>query len=299
MKEQYNIKEPNFINLTQLFWQQKWTILIVTMLITLLSFVYTFTHQITYEARVLLSVPPEIESSFLNLETSIYPNLLKDNDFNNIELYSLFTQVLKSESIKQLFATESNNLLKNIRVLEDKRTNPSQFLVRFTAKDPEEAKKNLKAYIAYVNKIALSRLPALVQRRKEIILDKLNQQIILLKEVIKNSKAVYTARIKESLAIAEQNGIKNIVISSPGIAEELIQIYEENYKLHINQIKSSQFTELFAFRSNILLTDNSIKSKLFNILLLGVLGGLVLGFFIAMIREGALPLSNRKVEFYQ
>ena len=291
MSELYKIEEPSFINITQIFWQKKRLIFITVLLTTLLTLVYSLTHKPTYEARGLISAPSQIETSLLNIASiaSIaFINPQNENGFNSTELYSLFSEALRSDALRKLFIKQNIDV-KEIHVFEDTRIKPFRYLVRAKAKNPEMAKKYLKDYVAYVNKQALINLPALIQKRKKILLNSLNEQIHLLREVVNTSKDLYGARVTKAISIAKKNGIKNIVISSPGIAEELIQVYEKNYRLYSNSFISIENAELFVFSSDTLISNYNIKSVLLNILLFGVLGGFILGFFIAVMRVEVAP----------
>ncbi|RUR12123.1 Wzz/FepE/Etk N-terminal domain-containing protein [Legionella sp. km772] len=281
MTERYNTEEPNFISLLQLLSQQRGLIIAVMLFVTLLSALYILIQKPIYEARVIIGAPPEIKTTVLNMNLFSYLSPPKGASFTSSELYSLFTPILKSEAVRQVFLTQHKNLLKTIHIQEDKRTVPFKILIKVKAKSPADAKKYLKKYLSFVNEKSLKRLTPLLQKKEGILLNNIKKQVDLLQKITKSNKDFFSSPIGNEGGANLAAKVKNAVLSSS--ANELIKLYADHYKSSTTLLKNEPI-ELFSFFSKIDVNDDHVTSKLEYILICGVLGGLIIGFFVAVIK---------------
>jgi len=297
-----------YLTIRQVFVQQGWLILLTVVITTVLSGLLIFNQTPVYRAQFLLEPPQDIETSALNLKPLYFLNTAGQGDVSSAQLFQVFSSTITSPSVKQQFFTEyylplltkQNNsvsveksykhYLSDFRVQPEYASGQRRWLISVKADSAERAKQQLQDYLSFMNAVAQGRVVALLEERKQLVLGALVQQIQLLQQV----KAAVPVTNEPSPQRANSINFKideltNPQHLTPSVAQQLITIYEENYRVLRNQSFTKQKIKLFySDASKAVVWSNQIELKLKTTLIVGILSGLIVGFLLAAMRLGLM-----------
>lgn len=284
------------LNIAEVFWQQKKIILITTLITTLLTGVWIFTHTPTYEANVLIGAPLGVEASLVHVDPFFYLKSPQTHEFSASELYNAFAYHLRSPSIKQLFFTSGYlsslstqqkqtlstkklyaNYTKNVKVIADYSNKQTRYLISVRADTPQQAKQQLRQFIEFVNQKASNYLNIIFERRKQLMMNTLQQQI----QIFDEANAVENTQKNTKIEQIKNNSIEPARVFAAQVAKKMMESYEKRYQVYNKQILSIPQNTLFRFESQLNISNTIIESKIKRTLLLGGFGGLILGFLLA------------------
>ncbi|KTD60738.1 Wzz/FepE/Etk N-terminal domain-containing protein [Legionella shakespearei] len=291
--------ELSFLGVMRVFWLRKWVIFFVMIFTTLVWVLALGFKKPIYTAQALIGPPLELEVLGLNLNPFFYLTTPKQKKLNQETVYDLFVRNLLSPITKQIFYTQDYHKLvipdKKLKQLDQsqqekmyksyldimifstyQRIKPYKFMISFNADNPETARMLLEAYLALANKRATDSLKQLLLTRNKKIMQSLEEQI----------NALNKMRIIDE----STNHINNIAIDKQNQLTNLIQIYEKNYNSYTRKISASSL-KLYQLAFDISVTNTAIDDKIKKALLLGVLSGLVTGFFLVCIMT---PVSRAR-----
>lgn len=166
------------------------------------------------------------------------------------KLYELFSVSMHSLSVRKLFYQQVV-VPYGFTLIERSSLEHEQYYIAFTHDNPAGALECIKKFIAIINKCANEQLALAIARKK--------------------IDGVLANKTKRSSLNVVQSGVENIQVSSIIIAQ---------------QLSSMQLIDLFHYDSPVILSSTMLESKLTSTLVLGIIGGLILGFFIATLRIG-------------
>lgn len=291
------------LSIGQVFAQKSWLILAMVFITTFLTGLFIFNLTPTYQAKLLLEPPLDIELTALNIEPLYFLNAAKQKDVQSNHLYSIFIRTILSASVRKQFfndyylpslskqkSSQSEEILYK-HYLRDFRVEPEfssasrRFIISVKASNADLAEKQLNDFIIYMNKAATSKVYPFLAQRKKIMMGVLLQQIKLLRQVeVRIMNKNHSLDRETGIKIDDLNNIGQL---TPSVAKELIMIYTKNYDLLRKQLYKKQIINLFYFDSlKATITNTILDSKIKTTLIIGVLGGLILGFFISSMSIG-------------
>ena len=283
MTQQPPVQEDSYLKASQIFIQQKWLILIVAGFFTFGCAVLIYTYKPVYEASIVLGPVTEVDASFPKVTSFHYLEESKIRNFNLTEINNLLYAYMYSPGIKQLFynqiylpafsvkktLTPSKKLEKrfsetyNVRIYKNDR---KKFLVSVTAERSQTAIKELKKFIFFINKKASERVIVLTERRID---------------AIKNGLILQRTPLRDELYRQDE----------PTFSFKVFQLLTEISDTPFSLVKYGNFN-LFQYDSPIVIYSTAFHSKLKATLILGILGGMLLGFLAAAFRMGLQKHSN-------
>lgn len=202
-----NKDEADFFDLIGNLWNNKFKIIIITLICILLSAIYAFTAKEEWTSRAQVIAPEPVQlGTYLEAERKYYrfQSFEMDNVFNlektlenvfkafTVELNSFNNKLAylqQSDYYKHLVEQEKSELKKNIllhQLVEDISikfdiSNDALLNISFTAEDPGDAQKTLQGFINQSNKIAQLKL-------FENLFERTNERIDSLTELSQNMK---------------------------------------------------------------------------------------------------------------
>lgn len=217
--------EFSFMKQMDVFWQQKWLILVITVLCFGLTGAYLLQTKPVYEAKTF-TIPPALSNiSELNIGRSAlryYPLV----PLTTKDVYDVFTNTLLSESVRvdlfekiywpSLTAEQRkssskdklfSNFLKIITVKEVPRTSPIKYVVTADANSPEKAKWWLNQFFDIVKKRTLNELVQSTNTQNQILAINVKQQIVSAKRIAENTRLDRITQLKDALVIAKSSGM--------------------------------------------------------------------------------------------
>lgn len=276
MNKQSDLPKSKFLNITDVFLQNKVLILVVALLFTGLSGLFIFNHKPSYEVRVLLKSPTE---KFLNDIPDIQPII--ESDHTLTEVRKMFFIYLNSTSVRQLYFRTAylpslsptllqkyssvnliNDISKRMKVIQDLHNKEENYTLSVNAVSLVQAMRVLNQYVDFINKQASQRFYILLTQKKKTIESSLSGRIQLLKN--------------QSSKNADENNINS--------TQFLIDKLEQRINFIRQIIVPTEFN--FYHYKTVKITSLAIDDKLKTTLIIGTLGGLLMGFFTAVFRIG-------------
>jgi hypothetical protein len=188
--------------------------------------------------------------------------LIKDFFYEEIYLPNLIATKTQSGLLKAY-----NEFYKLLAVRRDYATKKEQYELTVTVDNPDSAIKILEEFIVYINNKANVLAELLAAERKMI--QSSTPQVNWLSELLWTNELM-------------KKGI-NITTTA---SEPLIQLYRKDYSLLMNQLTLAPVLSFYAYNSSLQLSNTAINKPLKATLILGVAGGLLLGFIAASLRMG-------------
>jgi chain length determinant protein (polysaccharide antigen chain regulator) len=217
--------EFSFMQQLDVFWQQKWLILVITVLCFVLSGAYLLQIKPVYEAKAVIIPPTLSDISQLNIGSSdlgdypiaaltikdvydVFSNTLLSESvrldlFNQIYWPSLTEEQRKSSSKDKLFSS----FLKIITVKEVPRTSPIKYVVTADANSPEKARSWLNQFFDIVRKQTINELEKSTNTQNQILAVNAKQKIVGARKIAENTRLDRIAQLKDALIIAKSSGI--------------------------------------------------------------------------------------------
>ncbi len=279
--------EPS-LKISQVFWDQKWLIITITFFVTLLTGIPIYKQKPLYEAKAIVA-PPLIErASILHESSFIFLQSTQENNFNASELFTFFTTYSVNTSIRNSFYLQVylplfhpevkksllendfyKDYMRNFQILNYYTDMQKKIMIKVASESSIDAISTLYKYINFLNLKAYEQYNYIRVVRLKILSFELWQNINTLKKIE---------------TVSKKASLNSTFI--PSIAPLLIELYQEKLNSLDIQLKSKKPISLFNYDSEITISNLTIESKLKKLLILGVPGGLILGFFAASLRIG-------------
>ncbi|WP_447802205.1 LPS O-antigen chain length determinant protein WzzB [Pseudomonas serbica] len=228
--------EVDLIEIIQGLWLQKWLILTIVALFTLVGGVYAFLSQPVYEAKAFILPPTQKDIADLNYgrtnESELTPYSVK-------YVYDVFLRNLQAESLRRNFFREyylpslteaeragsrdglyqrfSGDL--SIRLAD--KISPDRFLLVMQSNDPAKAEEWAKAYVEKARLLAVREMVENVNREAEVRARNLARQISTLRENGEQVREDLVTQLREALRIAEAVGLEKPPIISGNLSGEV------------------------------------------------------------------------------
>lgn len=276
-----------FLKISHVFLDQKWLIIAITFLVTLLTGILIYKQNPIYEAKVIIGPPILERVSMLHSLPFIYLHSSQESDFSASELLDMFTQSFNRPLVKilfyaqvylPLFHPEEKNrsilsgfyskYIKEFKILNHYSNMQNKLTITFTSDSSLNAINKLKKFISFVNQKANEQFKQIQNARKKTIAFALWQQINLLKKI-------------ETVSKKNNFDNKNFL---PSIAPLFIELSEKKLNFYNIPLNPNNTINLFKYDSEIIITHLAIESRPKKTLILGIAGGLILGFFVASLR---------------
>lgn len=281
---EFKATPDSWLTISQIFRQQKKLILIVIVFYTLLTGLLVMKQKPVYKAQVLIK---PAEGLLVNESPIIADNQIL---FSMIDLQRLYSLGISSILMKDLFYEEKylpslsgkknqlgsfklyTDFNKLLLVRKDYTTKNKYYELTALADSPDKAINILEQFIVYINSKANVLLELLVAERKMLQLSSPQNNWL--------SELLWTNEIMN-------NGI-NV---TNNVNESLIKLYRKDYSLFMMPLTFNPVVNFYSYYSPLQVSNTGIKEPLKATLILGVAGGLLLGFFAASLRVGSTKSS--------
>lgn len=216
--------EIDLFELAQDLWQQKWLILAITGLFTLLAVVYALLATPIYQTAASIMPPRPADIAPVNLGRDRAD--IEELDID--DAYSIATRNLTSQTVRRWFFDEyfrpylneqgvsgaRDSLVERmnqvLRVyVPDVRNNPSNYVVQVSLSDPEKAAEFANVFVEEVARRSLRDLEMNTRAQVSNKRRSLEEYIDALVTSARIHRLDRIARLKEALAIAEAIGMEN------------------------------------------------------------------------------------------
>lgn len=227
-------QEIDFSSMLKILWEQKWIVIGVAFIVTLLAAVYAFMSTPVYEARAYVIPPTQNEIANFNYgrnkDAELVPYSVKD-------VYDVFSLNLQSESLRQKFYEEkylptlsredrevSKTMLysqfnKKLVVQPPTKDVPDRYLVIVQNKDPVVAKEWVDTYIELAGERGKREMITNVTREAEVRSRNLAQQIESLRETGKQNREDAIIKLREARDVASAINLDKppIITGNPAV----------------------------------------------------------------------------------
>lgn len=230
--------------------------------------------------------------------------------FQNIYLPSLSKKKRNNVSKNKLFAAYANN----ITIKEDTKTKPVKYTIIARAENARKVHDWVKQYVDLANKKAISLMIQTVTIQNKELALQLQHQIDQKKQEVKSERLDRLAQLEEALKIAQATGVTNPIVMSDSKLDSVSMMYTRGSKALESEIKALNMRKnddpfahnlrklesdyafyeklviptasikMFRLDGGINMPDSSIAPKYKLILMLGLLGGIIIGCFVALLR---------------
>ena len=257
------IMDNSYIKVSQVFLQQKWLILAITVIFTLLCAFFIYKHKPSYEAKVVLGPLLEVDNvKYENNLTDFYTlfaSHAKQFFYNSIYLSSSKKTNISTEKLFKRFS-------ESYKIKVDNSHKIYKYIVTVTADSPNKAIKELSIFTWFI-KSAYERLifTRFIKNAYE-------------RPIVVNVSLNKALKIILPLQCTQLENARNFF-------QVLININEVKNLNNMLLVNNSVFN-LSQDESPILLENTNLEPKFKKILTLGLLGGLLLGFFAGACRMG-------------
>lgn len=228
--------EIDLVELFQGLWSQKWLIIAVTVIVTVLAGCYAFLSKPVYEAKVYLLPPAQSDVADFNYgrikDSNLVPFAVKD-------VYGVFLRNLYAESIRRSFYEElylpslteeqqkgSQDRLyaafsKVLMVAQAGKESPDRYSITVQYEDPVKAAQWVKLYMDRAGSAAKQEMLDGVSREADVVARNINQQINTLREGGERMRNDRVARLREALNVAQAIGLQKPPIITSNQSSEL------------------------------------------------------------------------------
>ncbi|NWL19520.1 LPS O-antigen chain length determinant protein WzzB [Pseudomonas umsongensis] len=228
--------EVDLIEVIQGLWLQKWLILAIVTLFTLVGGAYAFLSKPVYEARAFVIPPTQKDIADLNygrtIESELAPYSVKS-------VYEVFLRNLQAESLRRAFFEEYylpslneteragshdglyQRFSKELSIALADKSSPDRFLLTMQNNDPAKAEEWAKAYIEKARILAVREMVENVNREAEVRARNLAQQISALRENGERVREDLITQLREALRIAEAVGLEKPPIINGNLSGEV------------------------------------------------------------------------------
>lgn len=299
--------EISLVDLMKIFWQQKYSILIIMLFCFGLSVVYLFLAKNVYEAKVSIIAPTAKDLFILNAARSDRNAPLVANFMVN-DVYGIFGNFLTLDAIEQEFftqvylpsLTDKQRLIpkdklfhacfKNILIKADVHVSPIKYTITIDADNPAKAREWVSQYIALVEKKSVALVAQLIKVQNTTLINNIRKEIDEIKEYETNIRSTKLAQLKESLIDAKTKGIYDVsfnITPNDDLGLKLQKLKNE-YDFYTNMSIPFEKIKVFRLDGVVHSSDTPISPKGPFILMLGLFTGLILGCIIGLIRNSFL-----------
>jgi chain length determinant protein (polysaccharide antigen chain regulator) len=213
----------DFFDLVQDIWRQKWLIIGVTVIVTILAVSYAFIATPIYQAEARVEPPRPADIALINLGREQAG--IEEMDVE--ESYSIFTRNLTSQSVRRWFFEEHflsylvergisgsrGRLLRQMNdviivSVPDMRQSPDSYVIEANVSVPERASEFVNRFVEEVSRrslvdLEMNTLDQINNKRKA-----LEEHIEALRSSAKVKRVDRLARLQEALNIAEAIGLE-------------------------------------------------------------------------------------------
>jgi chain length determinant protein (polysaccharide antigen chain regulator) len=233
-KDSGNMGEINLSDLFGVLWLNRWLVVGLTFLITLIGVAYVFIVQPVYEVKAFAIPPTQNDIANLNYgrvrDTELKPLTVTD-------VYSVFLQHLRGENLRQSFISEvmmpelskeypgdSKELkyaevAKRIVVSQFSREIPDKYMVAIQGRDPAQAAKWAEEYIQRAGILSKQEIIKDVSYEAEVRVRSLERQISELRENGQKVREDTITKLREALRVASAIGLEKppIISGNPAV----------------------------------------------------------------------------------
>jgi len=229
-------QELDFSSVLKILWEQKWIMVGVAFVVTLLAAVYAFMSTPVYEARAYVIPPTQNDIADFNYgrnkDAELAPYRVKD-------IYDIFSLNLQSEFLRREFYEQvylpalsdedrkgSKSVLysefnKKVVVQSPTKDVPDRYLVIAQNEDPVVAKQWVNTYIERAGERAAHEMITNVRREAEVRARNLAQQIESLRVTGKQNREDAIIKLREAKDVASAINLEKPPIISGNPAVEL------------------------------------------------------------------------------
>lgn len=312
IKTHYSSEELSILELVQIFWQQKWLILMITLFCSGLSLSYILLSKPPkpiYEAKVTIIAPTEGDISLLNIAPPIGGDISQSNIdpfkkmFSVYDIYYIFINVLESESLKQQFSKTFTSLYsikgrvkltspeitikkdltqfdKQIITINKYIFSRNKYTISVNTDNPAKSRELIKQFVALATKRAEDELKQLIFNQNLALAKK----IIFFKKVIELNKMDAMEDLKKALIVVKGSAMNNASITLTNTSTNL-HMLESSYDFYSQIDVSNPAIKMFRLDGVIDTIELLPKSRKELILILGLLTGLIFGTATALLRH--------------
>lgn len=233
-KNSSGMGEVNLSDLFSVLWLQKWIVIGITCVVTLIGVAYVVLTQPIYEVKAFAIPPTQNDIASLNY------GRVKDTELNPIsvkDVYSVFLQNLRGETLRQSFISEvmmpalneKNSdggkdqtyaeLSTRIVISQSPREIPDRYMVAIQGADPEQAAKWAEEYISRAGNLSKQEIIKDVSYEAEVRVRSLERQIAELRENGRKVREDTITKLREALRVAQAIGLEKppIISGNPAV----------------------------------------------------------------------------------
>lgn len=221
--------EIDLIALSRGLWNQKWLILVITLLVTAGAAAYALLSKPVYEVKLFIMPPTQNGIAELNYGRGKSTEL---ETYSIKHVYDVFARNLQGESLRQNFFNEVylpsldesqrkgaldrlyERFSRELVVKGAGKDTPDRFSVTVQGGDPIKATDWVKAYVARASEAAESELIKNVTTEASVRARNLEQRIISLRETAQRIREDRIQQLREALKIAETIGLTTPTVNS-------------------------------------------------------------------------------------
>jgi chain length determinant protein (polysaccharide antigen chain regulator) len=233
-RESNGMGEIDISDIIRVLWKKKWMIFVTASVVTLIAVAYVFLVRPIYEASAFAMPPTYNDIANLNYgrssETELVPVTVK-------EVYSIFLQSLKSETLRQTFIAEvmasgsSNDegkagsdllyseLSKRLIVSQPRKDLPDEYMVTIQSSNPDQAAQWAQEYIHRAGKLAEQEIIKNISYEADVKVRSLDRQIADLRENGQKVREDTITKLREALRVAKAIGLEKppIIAGNPAV----------------------------------------------------------------------------------
>lgn len=233
-----NADEIDLIELVRGIWAQKWLIIGLTILVTLVAAAYAFLSKPVYEAKLFIMPPTQNGIAELNYGRGKSTEL---DPYSIQYVYDVFTRNLQAESLRQAFFNEVylpsldeshrkdaldriyERFSRELVIKSPGKGNPDRFSVTAEGNDPVRATEWAKAYVKRASDAAESELIKNVTTEASVRARNLEQRILSLRENAQRTREDRIQQLREALKIAESIGLTTPTVNSSAAVDITVE----------------------------------------------------------------------------
>ncbi|EXF95550.1 chain-length determining protein [Pseudomonas fluorescens HK44] len=226
--------EIDLLELFKALWQQKWLVVVVTLIVTLAAISYVLLVTPVYESKYYISPPTANDIANLNYGRTPGSGL---KVFTIDEVYKVFLHNLQSESIRRAFFEKVylpalgsgdqssrersyETFSKTITIAPLDKDDGGRWSISLADKSSENTKNWVDIFVNLAAKSSEQELIAGVTKEASVRGRDLELQIDTLRESGSKERQDSITQLREALAIAKSSGLENpVVFSGNGVSK--------------------------------------------------------------------------------
>ncbi|MHC8355024.1 Wzz/FepE/Etk N-terminal domain-containing protein [Pseudomonas sp. LB3P81] len=231
-----SLAELNLYDLLKGIWVQRWLVLIVAGMVTLISILYAFSSNPVYEARAYVLPPTKNDIEDFNYGRTVRSGM---KPYSVSDIYAVFTRNLQSESLRYKFFNEVyvpslgkashqrsrdsmyRQFSAELTVGQPSKEFAERYSVVALTGQPDQAAEWLRLYIEWASETTKKELIKNLSKEAEVRARNIEKQIAMLRENAAMEREDTVIQLREAEKVAGAIGLQNHLVVSGAVTGEM------------------------------------------------------------------------------